>query len=363
MPNRIIKESICESRGLSEVSFFANDLYKRLITYADDYGRFNADCQILLARLYPRELGIVKIEDIEDAVTELIGVGKIALYTSTGRKEVYGAFPNWSNHQRIRESKKKSPDPDDSSVNDWYLRRYIPKDMKVQIIERDNFKCQECGKYICPSGTTADRLVKMGAGLFHIDHIVPVQQGGRATLENLRLTCPSCNLKRKKKYFYDEIMGLPFTDCGELPQVAANCGLNPIQSKSESEYESNRNPTREKFAQESAREAFDVFWAAYPKKVGKKDAFKAFQKVPVSERPLLIPAIERQKQSRQWNDEGGRFIPNPSTWLNQGRWMDEGIDDSIIIDRPKSRVAQELEESYDIIKQWVKEEKARSNDD
>lgn len=116
-------------------------------------------------------------------------------------------------------------------------------------------------------------------------------------------------------------------------------------------------------AQESAREAFDVFWAAYPKKVGKKDAFKAFQKVPVSERPLLIPAIERQKQSRQWNDEGGRFIPNPSTWLNQGRWMDEGIDDSIIIDRPKSRVAQELEESYDIIKQWVKEEKARSNDD
>lgn len=115
-------------------------------------------------------------------------------------------------------------------------------------------------------------------------------------------------------------------------------------------------------AQESAREAFDVFWAAYPKKVGKKDAFKAFQKVPVSERPLLIPAIERQKQSRQWNDEGGRFIPNPSTWLNQGRWMDEGIDDSIV-DRPKSRVAQELEESYDIIKQWVKEEKARNNDD
>ena len=33
MPNRIIKDSICESKGLSEVSFFAADLYKRLITY------------------------------------------------------------------------------------------------------------------------------------------------------------------------------------------------------------------------------------------------------------------------------------------------------------------------------------------
>ena len=30
-------------------------------------------------------------------------------------------------------------------------------------------------------------------------------------------------------------------DCGELPQVAANCGLNPIQSKSKSESESNPN--------------------------------------------------------------------------------------------------------------------------
>lgn len=69
--------------------------------------------------------------------------------------------------------------------------------------------------------------------------------------------------------------------------------------------------------------AFEEFWAAYPKKVGKKDAFKAFQKVHAAERHLLVPAVEMQKQSRQWQAEGGRFIPNPSTWLNQGRWLDE----------------------------------------
>ena len=69
MPNRILKESICESRKLSDVSFFAEDLYKRLITYADDYGRFNADYQIILARLYPREMEIVSIDDIDDAMT------------------------------------------------------------------------------------------------------------------------------------------------------------------------------------------------------------------------------------------------------------------------------------------------------
>ena len=72
MPNRILKESINESKPLSEVSFFAEDLYKRLITYADDYGRFNADYQIMRARLYPRELQIVSENDIEDALIENI---------------------------------------------------------------------------------------------------------------------------------------------------------------------------------------------------------------------------------------------------------------------------------------------------
>lgn len=38
---------------------------------------------------------------------------------------------------------------------------------------------------------------------------------------------------------------------------------------------------------------------------------------------LLIPAIERQKKSEQWRREGGRYIPNPSTWLNQCLWEDD----------------------------------------
>ena len=37
----------------------------------------------------------------------------------------------------------------------------------------------------------------------------------------------------------------------------------------------------------------------------------------------IVKAVEVQKQSEQWTRENGRFIPNPSTWLNQGRWDDE----------------------------------------
>lgn len=66
---------------------------------------------------------------------------------------------------------------------------------------------------------------------------------------------------------------------------------------------------------------FDVFWAAYPRKVGKGAAKKAFAKVkvPVS---VLIDAVNMQKQSFQWTKNSGEYIPNPSTWLNQGRWED-----------------------------------------
>ncbi len=70
-------------------------------------------------------------------------------------------------------------------------------------------------------------------------------------------------------------------------------------------------------------EAFDTFWAAYPRKIGKQAAKKAFAKVPKSAWPKLVPAIDAQKKSRQWTVEDGRFIPNPATWLNQGRWDDE----------------------------------------
>ena len=68
--------------------------------------------------------------------------------------------------------------------------------------------------------------------------------------------------------------------------------------------------------------AFDKFWAAYPRKVGKEAARRSFQKVKVPVETLL-DAIEQQKRSAQWTKDNGQFIPHPATWLNQGRWEDE----------------------------------------
>lgn len=102
----------------------------------------------------------------------------------------------------------------------------------------------------------------------------------------------------------DDIPPQSAADCGRLPPKS-----NPIQSESES-------------ISESKESDFDAFWAAYPRKVGKADARKAFKKVKAPMAALLT-AIDRQKQSDQWQKNGGQYIPNPSTWLNQGRWEDE----------------------------------------
>ena len=327
MPNRILKESICESEGLSECSLFAVDLYKRLITYADDYGRFNSDTKIMRARLFPREYEEVTEEDLIFALAELAGVNKLFFYTSDqfnqGKQHsgVYGAFPNWGEHQRVRDSKTKCPDPGDTSVNDWYLRRFIPMDLRVEIIERDGFKCKICGKFLT-SCREARRFVKLGQGLYHIDHIVPVVQGGRATAENLRLTCPECNQKRKKRFSFKEILEFdhlqePAATCGELQQNTARIQSNPIQSESNPNTNPNTN-TRKR------EDDFETFWNAYPRKEGKQKARAAFAKItePVE---ILLDAIEDHKKSAQWEKDGGQFIPHAATWLNGKRWLDQMV--------------------------------------
>lgn len=69
-------------------------------------------------------------------------------------------------------------------------------------------------------------------------------------------------------------------------------------------------------------DGFNQFWEAYPKKVGRDAALKSWEKVkpPVDD---VIYSLGWQKQTEQWSKNNGQFIPNPSTYLNQGRWKDE----------------------------------------
>lgn len=72
---------------------------------------------------------------------------------------------------------------------------------------------------------------------------------------------------------------------------------------------------------------FGEFWLAYPKKVGKDSAMKAFESRKPDAELLarMLSAIAVQAKSQAWTKDAGQFIPNPATWLNQGRWQDEEV--------------------------------------
>lgn len=71
-------------------------------------------------------------------------------------------------------------------------------------------------------------------------------------------------------------------------------------------------------------EHFAEFYAAYPRKVGKGAAAKAYAKATKDTDPAAILAGLRNAVE-VWRATGteDRFIPHPATWLNAGRWADE----------------------------------------
>lgn len=75
-------------------------------------------------------------------------------------------------------------------------------------------------------------------------------------------------------------------------------------------------------------EGFEAFWKTYPKKVGKRAALKAWDKAKLNGKvEIVLEAVEKQKTWPQWQKDGGQYIPNPATWINQGRWEDQPVEE------------------------------------
>ena len=62
-------------------------------------------------------------------------------------------------------------------------REAVPEAVKKTVWERDGGRCVLCSK----------------AARLHFDHDIPIAEGGGNTVENIRLLCESCNLKKGSK--------------------------------------------------------------------------------------------------------------------------------------------------------------------
>lgn len=105
-------------------------------------------------------------------------------------------------------------------------------------------------------------------------------------------------------------------ECSE--SVASYSRESSDETETETETELKQKPRQ-------VEVGFDDFWQAYPKKVGKQDARKAWGRANGTRPPTeqLVAKILQLKKSKQWTKDGGQYVPNPATWINRGGWDDE----------------------------------------
>jgi hypothetical protein len=79
---------------------------------------------------------------------------------------------------------------------------------------------------------------------------------------------------------------------------------------------------------EKDKAKFDDFWEVYPKKKSKGQAETTWNKLSPDNNllTLILTALEAAKKSEDWQKEGGKYIPYPSSWLNNKGWEDEVIE-------------------------------------
>ncbi len=105
-------------------------------------------------------------------------------------------------------------------------------------------------------------------------------------------------------------------------QQAAN---KPANSKQEVKNVKNVKNGKNKETINIYTTSFEKFWSVYPRKAGKGKAFGSWNNINPDEQLLekILTAVKEQKTSTDWKKDKGKFIPHPTTWLNQERWLDE----------------------------------------
>ncbi len=113
MPNRIIKESICTSDSLDELSWFEEVLFYRLIVNCDDYGRFDGRVPVIKNRLFPLKDNLTA-KSVKEGINKLASVGLVFPYECDGKPYLY--LPTWNDHQNVRAKRSKYPAPEDGVI-------------------------------------------------------------------------------------------------------------------------------------------------------------------------------------------------------------------------------------------------------
>ena len=153
------------------------------------------------------------------------------------------------------------------------------------------------------------------AALHHVGLIVWYEVEQRRYVEIVGFDAHQTGLhKRKENSAFPDVPGIS-RNCREIPGQ-----LNGIKEKRTEQKRTRTSPNGD-----DVRVRFDQFWAVYPKKVAKRDAWAFWKSLTPSVEltATIVADVARRAVSREWTDEGGRFIPHPSKFLRKHHWEDE----------------------------------------
>lgn len=112
MPNRIVREAILSSERVAALAWPEEVFYRRLMSIVDDYGRTEANPQLLRSKCYPLQTDTVRAADISRWMAACQKAGLILGYEVSGKQ--YLELLNFGQQQR---SASKCPQPPASDIN------------------------------------------------------------------------------------------------------------------------------------------------------------------------------------------------------------------------------------------------------
>ena len=70
---------------------------------------------------------------------------------------------------------------------------------------------------------------------------------------------------------------------------------------------------------------FNLFWAEYPKKKSKQEAYAVWKKIKPNDDLVaqIMDSLRKVKKTVDWLKENGQFVPQAHNWLGGARWEDE----------------------------------------
>ena len=159
----------------------------------------------------------------------------------------------------------------------------------------------------------ADAMKKVGWLLQHDTHVeLPnfERHNGKSTKTRL------LNAERVKKH--------RSKSTGKFEHVDGNENVTKNNYKSVTREEKKRIIIKPLTPTDDAIDQFDTFWNLYPRKIGKENARKSWNRTATNQETVtaILSALPNHVESPQWRKDNGQFIPHPATWLNQRRWED-----------------------------------------